>query len=113
VDIEKLSEAVEEVSHQYADRFDIDRDSAWHLLKLHEELGELTQAHLMREGQARTKGRTHDELDASFRAELADVFAHILILARHHDVDLTDEVERKWLVWREPAEPVTEPVTGP
>ncbi|HEY3016562.1 MAG TPA: pyrophosphatase [Nocardioides sp.] len=106
MDIEELSAAVEDVSHSYAERFGITRDSAWHLLKLHEEIGELTQAHLMREGQARAKGLAPDQLDAKFRAELAAVFAHVLLLARHHGADPGKEVERKWLVWRESADAV-------
>jgi NTP pyrophosphatase (non-canonical NTP hydrolase) len=67
------------------------------LFKLHEEVGELTQAHLMRCGQARSKGFSADELDARFRAELADVLGHVLLLARHHGVDLAAETDRKWL----------------
>jgi NTP pyrophosphatase (non-canonical NTP hydrolase) len=77
----------------------IERDATWFLLKLQEEVGELTQAFLMKTGQARDKGRTSAELDAGFRAELADVLCHVLLLARHHGVDLDAAVADKWLVW--------------
>lgn len=98
MDIRELSARVERVSQAYASRFDINRDSNWQILKLHEEVGELTQAHLMREGQARPKGRSAAEIDAIFRAEVADVLSHVLLLARHHDIDIVDEVTRKWLI---------------
>jgi len=99
MEIGELVAAVERVSSGYAARFDITRDADWFLLKLHEELGELTQAHLMLTGQARTKGRTEGEIDQSFRAEVADVLSHALLLARHHGIDVVEEVRRKWLVW--------------
>ena len=101
MDLHALTDQVEQISHVYAQRFGIDRDDTWFLLKLQEEVGELTQAQLMRDGQARTKGLTPDELDAAFRSEVADVLCQTLLLARHHGIDLEAEVERKWLVWRD------------
>ena len=97
MDLRQLTDDVETISQRYAEAFDFDRDDTWFLLKLQEEVGELTQAFLMRKGQARAKGLTPQELDANFRAEVADVLCQLLLLARHHDVDVAAEVERKWL----------------
>jgi NTP pyrophosphatase (non-canonical NTP hydrolase) len=97
MDLKQLTEEVETVSQMYAERNGFDRDATWLLLKLQEEVGELTQAFLMRAGQARDKGLTPEELDANFRAEFADVLCQLLLLARHHEVDMAAEVERKWL----------------
>ncbi|NMM24749.1 MAG: pyrophosphatase [Phycicoccus sp.] len=101
MDIKTLTDEVEHISRVYASRFEINRDDTWFLLKLQEEVGELTQAHLMRTGQARTKGMTAQEIDEAFRSEAADVLAHTLLLAQHHGIDLEAEIERKWLVWRD------------
>lgn len=100
MEIEKLRAEVESVSAHYAERHGIVRTDDWFVLKLNEEVGELTQAYLARAGQARDKGRSDDELDAEFRAELADVFAQTLLLAERFDVDVAAEVERKWLIWK-------------
>ncbi|MGN9841468.1 pyrophosphatase [Nonomuraea sp. H19] len=97
MDLRQLSDEIESVSTRYADALGIERDDIWFLLKLQEEIGELTQAFLMRTGRARTKGLTSDELEAGFRAELADVLCHVVLLARHHGVDLEAEIQRKWL----------------
>jgi NTP pyrophosphatase (non-canonical NTP hydrolase) len=108
MDIVELTAAVEEISRGYAARFGFERTGDWHLLKLQEEVGELTQAHLMREGQARAKGRSPSELDADFCAEVADVLCQTLILANHHGVDVVAAVRSKWLVWSQtPQEPQT------
>ena len=97
MDLRRLTQDVETVSQRYAAHCGFERDETWFLLKLQEEVGELTQAFLMRTGQARDKGLTAAEREESFRAEIADVLCHVLLLARHHGVDLEDEVERKWL----------------
>ncbi|MCP2169270.1 nucleoside triphosphate pyrophosphohydrolase family protein [Goodfellowiella coeruleoviolacea] len=99
MDLARLSDDVEVVSRGYARAHGFTRDETWFLLKLQEEVGELTQAFLMRTGQARAKGNTQQELDDRFGAELADVLCHVLLMARHHGVDLAEQVERKWLVW--------------
>lgn len=64
----------------------------------------------MRAGQARDKGHSREQLDESFRSELVDVLSQVLLMARHHGVDLQAEVERKWLVWKPTLEP--DPHTG-
>jgi len=40
-------------------------------------------------------------MDAGFREEVADVLSQVLLLAHHHDIDVDDEIQRKWLVWRD------------
>lgn len=97
--INELMGEVEKVSQAYAGKFGIERDSDWFILKLQEELGELIQSYLMMIGQARTKDKTPEELRADFNKEVADVFCHVLLLAKHHRVDLDTEVADKWLVW--------------
>jgi NTP pyrophosphatase (non-canonical NTP hydrolase) len=97
MDLRQLTDDVETISQRYAEVFNFERDDAWFLLKLQEEVGELTQAFLMRRGQARSKGLTPDELEAGFRAEIADVLCQLLLMARHYEVDVAAEVERKWL----------------
>ncbi len=87
-ELDALTESLELVSQRYARIFGISRDPAWFLLKLHEEMGELTQAYLASTGQARAKGLSAPELRESFENEVADVLAHVLLLARHHGVDV-------------------------
>lgn len=105
MDVQELTAQVERVSAGYASRFGIVRDANWFIMKLQEEVGELTQAHLMLTGQARAKGRSAEEINAMFRAEVADVLCQVLILARHHDIDVVNEVRSKWLVFADNAQP--------
>lgn len=99
MDLARLSDDVEAVSQGYALAHGFKRDETWFLLKLQEEVGELTQAFLMRTGQGRAKGNTQQELADQVGAELADVLCHVVLMARHHGVNLVEQVERKGLVW--------------
>ena len=98
VDITELSERAERISERYAEYLGIERDGDWFLLKLQEELGELTQSYLQVTGRARAKGLTEAELRDAFELEFADVLCQLLLLARHHAVDVPAAVERKWLI---------------
>lgn len=100
VDIEQITTEVEAVSSDYAKKFNIKRDNSWFVLKLQEELGELIQIYLMMSGKARTKGKTGIEIKSDFEKEIADVFCHVLLLAKHYKIDLNKAVEEKWLVWK-------------
>lgn len=102
MDIAVLQRQVEAVSALYAQRNAIERTDDWHLLKLGEEVGELTQAYLSRSGQSRDKGLSPDEQHEAFRRELADVLAHTLLIAERFDIDLPAAIADKWLVWTAP-----------
>jgi NTP pyrophosphatase (non-canonical NTP hydrolase) len=99
VNLKQLAEDVNHICELYTEKFGIEPDANWFVLKLQEEVGELTQAYLMLTGQARTKGNSPEELRAAFREEVADVFCQVLLLARHYDIDLEREVDEKWLSW--------------
>jgi len=101
MNIKELTEAVEKVSQIYSSRFTIERDSNWFVLKLQEELGELTQCYLMVKGMGRTKGKSEQERKEDFAKEVADVFCHVLLLAKDNNIDIESEVQKKWLVWND------------
>jgi len=51
--LSQLSHELEQASQLYAEKFNIERDATWFVLKLQEEVGELTQSYLMHSGKAR------------------------------------------------------------
>lgn len=108
MELKDLADELEIISRVYERRYGVERTDDWLVLKLHEEVGELTQAYLAASGRSRDRGSTGDGLDAAFRAELADVLAQLLLVARRFDVDLEAEVERKWFRWRHLVEPADE-----
>lgn len=95
--LDKLAGQFEAASVLYADAHGIKRDPDWFLLKLQEEVGELTQAWNRKTGRGRKKGRSEDELDRDLADETADLLGHILLFAHTNGLDLAAAIERKWL----------------
>jgi NTP pyrophosphatase (non-canonical NTP hydrolase) len=105
VELKKLSDDVEIISRVYARVHGIERTDDWLVLKLHEEVGELTQAFLNLSGRSRDRGQSDVETRDAFRGEVADALAQLLLVARRFDVDLTEELERKWFRWQHLVQP--------
>ncbi|GAA2788959.1 pyrophosphatase [Kribbella solani] len=99
MDLVSLTERLEKISIGYGERLGFERDPDWFLLKLQEEVGELTQAYLQHTGRARTKGLSEEQIRDTFHQEFADVLCQLLLFARRHQVDLPAEVDRKWLCY--------------
>lgn len=97
MDLKSLQESVLRISDIYAAEHRIDRDRDWALLKLQEELGELTAEHL------RLSGRARGTPDAqALGDEAADVLGMLLIYCAGAGIDLETAIRRKWLKWLEP-----------
>ena len=86
----------EQTSQDYAKANDIRRDADWFVLKLQEEVGELTQAWIKSTGRGRLRGQTEAELKQALADEAADVLGHILLFAHAEGIDLDAAIERKW-----------------
>ncbi len=94
--LRRLTDQFETSSAAYAAANGIERDADWFLLKLQEEVGELTQAWNRLTGRGRRRERTREELDRDLADETADLLGHILLFARRNDIDLAAAIERKW-----------------
>ena len=97
MDLNDLTASVLRISDIYAREHAIDRDRDWALLKLQEELGELTAEHLRLSGRARGAADRQALAD-----EAADVLGMLLIYCARASVDLEAAMQRKWLKWLEP-----------
>ena len=97
MDIASLQNSVLRISDIYAAEHGIARDRDWALLKLQEELGELTAEHLRMSGRAR--GAPDPKALAD---EAADVLGMLLIYCDRAGIDLEQAMKDKWLHWLEP-----------
>ena len=94
MDLKRLQADVLRISDIYAEQHSIERDRDWALLKIQEELGELTAEHL------RMSGRARGEADAGkLGDEAADVLGMLLIYCDRAGIDLEAAMQRKWLHW--------------
>ncbi len=95
--LDDLARKFENASQAYAGENGIERDDDWFLLKLQEEMGELTQAWNRVSGRGRRKGRSDEEMARDLADETADVLGHILLFAHRNELDLAAAIQRKWL----------------
>ncbi len=86
----------EAASQKYADENGIARDPNWFMLKLQEEVGEVTQAWNRLTGRGRSRGRSEEEMKRDLADETADLLGHVLLLAHRNGLDLENAIERKW-----------------
>lgn len=94
--LQDLAARFELASAAYAETNGLHRDDDWFMLKLHEEVGELTQAYNRTTGRGRAKGRTAEEIRQDLADEAADVLGHVFLLAHRNGLDLSAAIERKW-----------------
>lgn len=97
-DLANLAALASQVSDIYAMRHGIERNDDWHVLKLQEELGELTAEWLRCTGRGRPKGGADDAeaVRVALENEAADLLATLLVFACHNNIDLDAALERKW-----------------
>jgi NTP pyrophosphatase (non-canonical NTP hydrolase) len=94
--LDRLANQFEAVSRGYAESHDFDRDADWFVLKMQEELGELTQAWIRLTGRGRRRDRSESDLRRALADETADLLGHLLLFARQNEIDLGAAIERKW-----------------
>lgn len=92
----ELTALVAQVSDIYAQRNDIDRDADWAILKLQEELGELTAEHLRLSSRGRRKDQDEAAILQARDDEAADLLAMLLLYANQNGIDLDKALQRKW-----------------
>lgn len=94
--LEAFVDRLQAIAERYERVHGIDRGGDWHLLKVQEELGELTQSYLAMTGRSRRTSATarHD-----VAMEMADVLCMLLLMARAEGIDLNAAITAKWLKW--------------
>lgn len=92
----ELAGQFEEASQRYAAANGITRNDDWFILKLQEELGELTQVWMKLTDRGRKRGLSNAELQEALADETADLLGHILLFVTRHEIDLAPAITRKW-----------------
>ncbi|MDC7683349.1 phosphoribosyl-ATP pyrophosphohydrolase [Asticcacaulis sp. BYS171W] len=96
--LEPFIDRLKAISDRYERVHGIDRGGDWHLLKVQEEIGELTQAYLAMTGRSR---RDADGARHEVAMEMADVVCMIFLMARDQGIDLNAAIQEKWMKWEQ------------
>ncbi|WP_430251002.1 hypothetical protein [Neorhizobium sp. DAR64860/K0K1] len=93
----ELSDRIGQVGDLYARVHAIERSADWYLLKLTEELGELTAEHLLIAGRAKPNANGSGGTREALENEAADLFGQFVLYLRANEIDIEAAIERKWL----------------
>jgi NTP pyrophosphatase (non-canonical NTP hydrolase) len=94
----ELQEKILEVEMSYGEKYGITIDEEYALLKLYEEMGELSQAVLISRKKCRPEKYPGDAVAKEKLAEeMADVLGLLITNAKLLGVDLDAAIEKKWL----------------
>lgn len=97
MELKEIENKVAQVIELYAKRFNIRRDEDWFIIKIQEELGELSSAYLKLTQRARTNEKPRVDLQQNLEEEVADVVAMTLLFARAQNIDVEKAIQKKWL----------------
>lgn len=96
MNISQISDKLSTVLEVYIEKYGIARSDDWFILKIQEELGELSSAHLKLTQRGRVSGESQNELNKNFQDEIADVLAMTLLFAKHKGIDVERAIKDKW-----------------
>ncbi|MDD2565742.1 MAG: MazG-like family protein [Candidatus Gracilibacteria bacterium] len=94
-----IKQKVMETWKSYFLKFDIENDDYYPMVKLSEEVGELSEAFLNYKGKSRpakSKLKSKDLLKEELADELSDVIGTVILMADELGIDLEKTIERKW-----------------
>jgi len=94
--LRRLAHQFEVASVGYVEANGLERDPDWFVLKMQEELGELTQVWNKLTGRGRRRDRSESDLRSDLSDEAADLLGHVLLFALRNELDLEAAIERKW-----------------
>lgn len=99
MELTEYADRIEHISAGYGRVYEVERSPEWVLLKLTEEIGELTQAWLTASGQGRDRGLDPEQKRQALADEWADAVGILLVFARRTGIDIDRALADKWLKW--------------
>ena len=98
MDFKKIQKDILKNSKQYSKRHKVKLDADFSLMKLSEEVGELTEAYLILKKKARAEKFVSPKIaKKNVGKELADVIGVVVVLADALKINLEDAIDKKWI----------------
>ena len=98
MEFKELSKKVVENAVSYGEKYHVDIDEDFALIKLFEEVGEFAQAVLIHRKKSRPEKHVDEETSKNELAkELADVVGMVMVNAHLLGIDLEEALDKKWI----------------
>ena len=98
MEFNEIKKGVYKNAKKYGEKYDIEIDEEFVMLKLFEEMGEFSEALLTYKNKSRPdKQLPQKESEEELTKELADVVGMAMVVAKVYDLDLEKAIKKKWL----------------
>lgn len=98
MDFKELQKKVVENAINYGQKYNVQIDENFALLKLYEEVGELAQAVLIHQKKSRPEKHVSEEVSKKeLGKELADIVGMTIVNAHLLGIDLEEAISEKWI----------------
>ncbi len=98
MEFSEIQDKVMQNGERYGKACGIEIEEDFAILKLHEEIGELSQALLIHKKKSRPeKFLPFEESKEELAMEMADVLGMLIINAKLHGIDLEEAINKKWI----------------
>ena len=98
MEFKEIQSKVVQNAFQYGEKYGIDIDEDFALIKLYEEVGELSQAILIHKKKSRPEKHLPKDLSkAEVAKELADVLGMTILNAYLLEINLEEAIDKKWV----------------
>ena len=98
MEFKEIQKKVIATSEDYGKECNLKVDADFALLKLYEEVGELTQSILIQRKKCRPeKYLSDEESKKEIAKELADVAGTVMVISNLMDIDLEEAINKKWI----------------
>lgn len=98
MEFKKIQQGIIKNSERYSRRHKVKLDDDFVLMKLFEEVGELSEAYLIYKKKSRAeKFVSPDIAKKNVARELADVIGVAVVLADKLKIDMEDAINKKWI----------------
>lgn len=98
MEFKEIQDGVVANAMAYGEKYNVDIDPDFALLKLFEEAGELAQAALIHHKKSRPeKHLPEEESKQGLGEEIADVVGMAMVCAKLYDIDLEEIITKKWI----------------
>jgi len=98
MEFKKLQEKIIANGKTYCEIHKVSFDENFVLMKLYEELGELSQAHLIYKKKCRgEKIISKEQAKNNVAKEVADAFGTLIVYADLMNIDLEEAIDKKWI----------------
>jgi NTP pyrophosphatase (non-canonical NTP hydrolase) len=101
MEMKELTETISGICDIYVKKYGIEQSQDWLLLKIQEEMGELSSAYLKLTKRGRVGAKSPADLEANLQEEIADVLAFVLLFARARGIDPEEAIKNKWFKYLE------------